>query len=57
MIVVDASVAALWFLPQALSDQAGELLSSAEELVGPPLLRLEVESAVPRAGAPFDQRP
>jgi predicted nucleic acid-binding protein len=49
MIVVDASVAALWFLPQALSDRAGELLSSDEELVGPPLLRLEVGSALLRA--------
>ncbi len=49
MIVVDASVAALWFLPQALSDRAGELLASDEELVGPPLLRLEVGSAVLRA--------
>jgi len=49
MIVVDASVAALWYLPQPLSGRAAALLARGEELAAPPLLRLEVASAIAKA--------
>ena len=49
MLVVDASVAILWFLPQARSEAARALLGAGEELVGPRLLGLEVGSALLRA--------
>ncbi len=49
IIVVDASVAALWYLPQQHSDAAVELLGSHHELVAPDLLRLEVGSVLLRA--------
>ena len=39
---MDASVAAKWFFPEALSDRARELLRSGGELLAPELLLLEV---------------
>lgn len=49
MIVVDASVAAKWFLPEPHSDAAALLLDPAYELVAPDLVRLEVGSALLKA--------
>jgi predicted nucleic acid-binding protein len=49
VLVVDASVATLWFYPQARSAEARAVLASGVELVGPPLIRLEVGTALLRA--------
>ena len=49
MIVVDASVAAMWFLPEPMSDAAARLLDADHELAAPDLLRLEVASALLKA--------
>ncbi len=49
IVVVDASVAAMWYLPQPYSDRAVGLLGSGHDLVAPELLRLEVGSALLRA--------
>jgi predicted nucleic acid-binding protein len=49
VLVVDASVATLWFLPQAGSPAARALLTRKIDLVGPDILQLEVGSAVLRA--------
>lgn len=49
IVVVDASVATMWYLPQSYSDQAVSLLGSGHDLVAPELLRLEVGSALLRA--------
>ena len=48
-VVVDASVAVMWYLPQSQSEQAIGLLGSGHDLVAPELLRLEVASALLRA--------
>lgn len=47
--IVDASVAAMWFLPEPLSETAASLLQSEHELVAPELMRLEVGSALLKA--------
>lgn len=49
IVVVDASVAAMWYLPQAHSEHAMALLASDHDLVAPELLRLEVGSVLLRA--------
>ncbi len=48
MIVVDASVAAKWFLPEPGEAAAQELLSSGQKLVAPALIRVEVAAAITR---------
>ncbi len=48
MIVVDASVAVKWFLPEPGEDEAGKLLSGEELLAAPSLIRLEVTGAMIR---------
>jgi predicted nucleic acid-binding protein len=48
MIVVDASVAAKWFLPEAGSDEATQLLSGTDKLIAPDLIRVEVAAAITR---------
>ncbi len=48
MIVIDASVAAKWYLPEAGSEQAVALQEGPDELFGPDLIRLEVAAAITR---------
>ncbi len=48
MIVVDANVAAKWFLPEKGSDGAEKLLSDAKKIVAPSLIRTEVAGAITR---------
>ena len=48
-IVVDASVAAMWFLPEPGSDRAALLLIPEYDLVAPDLILLEVGSAILKA--------
>lgn len=49
MLVVDASVAALWALPQEHAGLASSVAASDEPLVAPRLLRLEIASPLLRA--------
>ena len=48
IVVVDASVATMWYLPQAYSEQAIDLLGSGHDLVAPNLIRIEVGNALLR---------
>lgn len=48
MIVVDASVAVKWFLPEADSEQAEALLRGSDKIAAPELARVEVASAITR---------
>jgi predicted nucleic acid-binding protein len=48
MIVVDASVAVKWLLPEPGGAVAEELLASEERLVAPSLIRTEVAAALAR---------
>jgi predicted nucleic acid-binding protein len=48
MIVVDASVAAKWLLPEAGSDEAIALQEGPHQLIAPDLIRLEVAAAITR---------
>ncbi len=48
IVVVDASVATMWYLPQTNSEQAIGLLGSSHDLVAPNLIRIEVGSALLR---------
>ena len=48
MIVVDANVAAKWYIPELGSDAALELLVGPNPLFAPELIRLEVLSAITR---------
>ena len=48
MIVVDASVAVKWLLPEPGDAAAQELLASEERLVAPALIRTEVAAALAR---------
>lgn len=48
MIVVDASVAVKWFLPEPGADAAQQLLQGSEKLVSPALIRIEVFAAFTR---------
>lgn len=49
IVVVDASVVAMWFLPEPRSEAAALLLDSPCEIVAPDLLRLEVANAFLKA--------
>ena len=49
MIVVDASVAAKWYLAEPESTQALALLNSRNVLMAPDIIRPEVTSAITRA--------
>jgi predicted nucleic acid-binding protein len=42
MIVVDASVAVKWFIPEAGEEAAAKLLGGKKRLIAPALIRLEV---------------
>lgn len=46
MIVLDASVAAKWFLPEANQAEAQALLVSRSRLIAPLLIRMEVNAAI-----------
>jgi predicted nucleic acid-binding protein len=48
VIVVDANVAAKWFLPEKGSAEAERLLSEARKILAPGLIRTEVASAITR---------
>jgi predicted nucleic acid-binding protein len=48
MIVIDASVAVKWYLPECGTDAAIELAANGDQLVAPELIRLEVISAITR---------
>jgi predicted nucleic acid-binding protein len=48
MIVVDASVAAKWFLPEVGSAAAIELQEGPDKLIAPELIRLEVAGSITR---------
>lgn len=48
MIVVDASVAVKWFLPEADSALAETLLEGGDKLMAPELIRAEVAAAITR---------
>ena len=49
IVIVDASVAAMWFVPEQHSDRAALLLDPEYQLVAPDLIRLEVGSALLKA--------
>lgn len=46
MIVIDASVAAKWLIPEAGSAEAAAFQEDPRQLVAPDLIRLEVASAI-----------
>ncbi len=48
MIVVDASIAAKWYLQEPGSEEAAALLTSASVLIAPALIRVEVTGAILR---------
>ena len=48
MIVVDASIAAKWYLNEPGSDEAAALLTSTSVLIAPALVRIEVNGAILR---------
>jgi len=48
MIVVDASIAAKWYLNELGSKEAAALLTSASVLIAPALVRIEVNGAILR---------
>ncbi len=49
ILIVDASIAVMWFVPEPGSEAAAALLDSTAELVAPDYLRIEVTSALLRA--------
>lgn len=49
ILVVDASVAAMWFLPERHSQNAALLLAREYDLVAPDIIRMEVGSALLKA--------
>jgi len=49
MLVVDASVAAMWYLPEAHTPTAMRLVGSDYDLVAPDVLAMEVASAILKA--------
>ena len=48
MIVVDASVAVKWFIPEAGEEDAAQLLGGKKHLIAPAVIRLEVTGAIIR---------
>src|SRR5438132_10679388 len=48
MIVVDASVAVKWLVPEHGSDDADRLLTGSQKLFAPELIRVEVAAALTR---------
>jgi predicted nucleic acid-binding protein len=48
MIVVDASIAAKWYLNEVGSEEAAALLTSGAALLAPALIRIEVTGAIVR---------
>jgi predicted nucleic acid-binding protein len=56
MIIVDASVAMKWFLPEAGSREAIALQSGPHNLAAPLLIRMEVAGAICRATRGNDPR-
>ena len=56
-VVIDASVAVKWFLPEEDSDAAGALLHSGHDLLAPDLLHAEVGSVLGKRArrGEFDQ--
>jgi predicted nucleic acid-binding protein len=48
MIVVDASVAVKWLVPEHGSDAADRLLTTSQKLFAPDLIRVEVAAALTR---------
>lgn len=48
MIVVDASIAAKWYLNEPGSEEAAALLTSAAVLIAPALVQIEVNGAILR---------
>ena len=48
-MIVDASVATMWFVPEQHSDRAALLLAPEYQLVAPDLIRLEVGSTLLKA--------
>lgn len=48
MIVVDASVAVKWFVPEKDSNKASDLLRREHKLLSPEIIRIEVAAALTR---------
>jgi len=48
MIVIDASVAAKWYLPEVGSTAAVELQEGPDQLIAPELIRMEVAGSITR---------
>jgi predicted nucleic acid-binding protein len=48
MIVIDASVAAKWYLPEVGSPAAVELQEGPDQLLAPELIRMEVAGSITR---------
>ena len=48
MIVIDASVAAKWYLPESGSTAAVELQEGPDQLIAPELIRMEVAGSITR---------
>jgi predicted nucleic acid-binding protein len=48
MIVIDASVAAEWYLPEIRSAAAVELQEGPDQLIAPDLIRMEVAGSITR---------
>ena len=48
-MIIDASVAAKWLLPESGQDLAKALLRSNTLLIAPPLIRIEVAAAITKA--------
>ncbi len=48
MIIIDASVAVKWFLPEANSEKALDFARGSEILIAPDIIRVEVASAITR---------
>lgn len=48
MMIIDASVAAKWYLPETGSEEAIELVESGADLTAPSLIQLEVLASITR---------
>ena len=49
MLVIDASIAVKWFIPEAGTKYAHQILEEYDHLVAPELIRIEVISAITKA--------